>query len=121
MCFVEWHVGCQLEVEGHALAAGVLVDRDVMDVADQRLRERHRERPVTQVKTLQARLEVDDDIGVREHVPDSSLDVLGSALTLDDRLARRYGDNGIGEVLAARLPYAQTPQLDVIPKLADRR
>ena len=76
----------------------MLIDRDVVGLADERLGERGGERAVAQVEAMAARLEVDDHVGVRERVADRGLDRVGRAVALDDRLAGRHGDHGVGEV-----------------------
>ena len=112
-------VGGELEVQRDADLAVVLVDRDVVRLADQRLGERDRERAVAQVQAVAPRLEVHDHVAVGQRVADGGLDGVGGAVALDDRLPRRHADDGVGEVLAAGLAHAQPAQLDAVAEAVD--
>ncbi len=105
-------VGGELEVQGEADVAVVLVDGDVVGFADQRLGQRDRQCAVAEVQPVAPRFEVDDDVGVGQRVADGGLDRVGGAVALDDGLARRDGHDGVGEVVAAGLAQPQPPQVD---------
>ena len=110
----ERDIRVQLQVQRHADPPAVAVDGDVVHVADERLGERGGQGAVAQAEALAARLEVDDDVAVGKRPAHRRLDLVADLLALDGRLARRDRDDGIGEVLAARLPDPQPAQLDVI-------
>jgi uncharacterized protein YfiM (DUF2279 family) len=97
----ERHVCVELEVQRHARAAGVLVDRDVVDVADQWLGERGAEHAVAQVEIMAAGFEVHHHIAAWQRRPYGRLDPVGHAVARDSRLAGRDRHDGIGEVAAA--------------------
>ncbi len=104
-----------------AAAAAVAVDRDVVGFAHRRLGEGDREGAGAQVEALAQRLDVDDDVGVRERPADRGLDPVGDPVAGDQRLVGGGADRRVGEVVAAGLAQAQLAQLDVVAEVPDRR
>ena len=91
-----------------------------MGFADGRFGEGDREGAGAQVEALAQRLDVDDDVGVRERAADGGLDPVGDPVAGDQRLVGGGADRRVGEVEAAGLAQAQLAQLDVV-ELPDRR
>ena len=96
-------VARHLQMQGHADLAVVLVDRDVVRLAHQRLGERDREHAVAEVEPLAAWLEMDHHVGLGQRVADCGLDGIGGVVALDDGLPGRHADDSIGEVAPAGL------------------
>ena len=113
--------GGHLEVQGDADAAVVLVDRDVVGLAHERLGERGGERAVAQVEAVVARLEVHD---ARRSPGSASRTAasIASAVPWPSTIAwpGRDGDHGVGEVVPAGLAQAQAAQLDALAEAVDR-
>ena len=90
----------------------VPVDRDVVGFLHGGLGEGDREGAGAQVEALAQRLDVDDDVGVRQRGVDGGLDPVGDQVAGDQRLVGGGADRRVGEVVAARLAQAQLAQLD---------
>ena len=105
MGFADGGVRHHLEVQGNAGVAVVLVDDDVVGLADEWLGERNRERPVAQVQAVASRFEMHDDIAAGQRPTNRRFDVIGDAVALDDGLAGRDRDDDVSEVLATGLAH----------------
>jgi hypothetical protein len=101
---IDRDVGSHLQVQGDARAAIVLVDRDVVRLADERLGQRDRQRPVAQVQPLTPWLPMHEDVGVGQRVTDRCFHGIGGVVALDDRLPGRDGDHSVGKVVPAGTP-----------------
>ena len=99
-------------MQGDADLAVVLVDGDVVGLADQRLGQRDRKGAVAEVQPITPWFEVDDHVGVGQRVADGGFDRVGGAMPLDDGLAGRNRHDGVGEVVPPGLAQAQPAQVD---------
>ena len=116
----KWDIRIQLQVQRHADAAVVAVDGDVVHVANERFGERGGQGAVAQAEALASRLEVHDNLAVWQRPAHCRFDLLADLLPLNGRLSRRDRDDGIGEILAARLANAQPAKVDVIAQVGNR-
>ena len=95
-------------------------EREVVHLADARHGERRGVRALAHRRVLD-RLDVHDDVRVRQRALDRGLDGVRGGVALADGRARGDADHDVGELAAARLAHAEPAHLDRRAQLADRR
>ena len=83
-----------------------------MYLAHARHAERRRVRALAHGADRLLRLDVDDDIRLRQRVLHGALDVVGGRVTLAHRRVGGDTDHDVRELAASGLPHPQAPQLD---------
>src|SRR5205823_11315587 len=83
---------------------------DVVHLADARDTDRGLLRTLAHLRVAPLRLDVDDDVALRQRALDGVLDRVGRGVALGDGRAGRDADHDIGEVAARRLAHAQAAQ-----------
>jgi hypothetical protein len=97
----ERHIRLELEVQRHTRSAIMLVDGDIVNVADERLSERGGQGKVAEVEIVAARLEVHDHVAVGQRFPHRRLDPVGCTVPSDSGLAGRDRNDRISEVASS--------------------
>ena len=105
-------VGGELEVERELRSRGERDGGDVVHLAHARHAERGRVRALAHGADRLLRLDVDDDVRLRQRVLHGALDGVGGGVALAQRRVGGDADHDVGEVAARGLAHPQPPQLD---------
>ena len=120
MRVVERQVAGELQVERQLGAAVGAQHGQVVDLPHLGHAQGGGEGPFTERALVALRLDVDDDVALRQRLVDGGLDGVRRRVTLPDGGARRNADHDVGELAPRRLPHPQAPQLDPGLQTRDR-